>query len=336
MRKLLIIAAITLLCLAGVPTEGYVLTVTPDVAEVGDVFETCLEVPVDSLALLILSDGPGPTPSPYGDLAVSFPFTFVLPLVVPAGEPTCFPHLLHCEDVLVGISASFQFVAFSFDMPPSVGVSNPETLEVLDGGCLSEGDFLTFTQGGWGAKCAGNNPGCLRDEFFDLVFDDHLALGSDPLSASGDRLLRGLALTDSAAVAAFLPEGGPAAQLSGDEIDLTESSAGVLAGQMVAAVLNVSFDDAGVFDAYKDKPQVKLRDLVFSSDGGTHPAIVGRSVGEMLGWAHRCLSGQMGPLLDLDGDLVADIGLSDLVECLDAVNNCFDGGTVYDGSLVLP
>ena len=43
-------------------------------------------------------------------------------------------------------------------------------------GCL--GQFTTFSQGGYGTNCNGNNPGCYRDAHFDAAFPD------DPNGAS--------------------------------------------------------------------------------------------------------------------------------------------------------
>jgi hypothetical protein len=98
-------------------------------------------------------------------------------------------------------------------------------------GC--SGQYTTFSQGGYGTNCAGNNPGCYRDANFDAAFPDGLMIGC----ASGFSLT----FTSSAAVASYLPAGGGPAVLSSSAVDPV-GSRGNLSAQLLALTLSVGFD----------------------------------------------------------------------------------------------
>src|SRR5207249_9027590 len=70
--------------------------------------------------------------------------------------------------------------------------------------------FCTYTQGGWGSDCHGGNVGCTRNSGFAAVYPapSFLYLGNRPPASYW------LQLTSSAAVAAFLPNGGTPAPLT--------------------------------------------------------------------------------------------------------------------------
>ena len=103
--------------------------------------------------------------------------------------------------------------------------------------------YHTFTQGGYGSPCkvagttcssltanwATAQPGCLRDRCFTTSF----VLGN----ASGATLT----LTTAAAIGAFLPQGGTPGILTTNYVDPTSTSAGVFAGQLLTAMMNVKF-----------------------------------------------------------------------------------------------
>jgi len=96
-----------------------------------------------------------------------------------------------------------------------------------------DGGFRTQTQGGWGTRCNGNNPGCFRDANFDTCFPGGLQIGCEP----GNSIL----LTSSKAVQDFLPQGKKAKALTQDYVNPT-SKITVLAGQVAALSLSVGFD----------------------------------------------------------------------------------------------
>ena len=141
-----------------------------------------------------------------------------------------------------------------------------------------------------------------------------------------------LHFTNSAAVEAFLPAGKTPSILTADATDPTSSSAGVFAGQLLSATLNVAFDDAGALDDCKSRTDLKVGDLVFIN--GVDADLLGWSVRDLLDLANQAISGELGSGdLDLDGDGVGDVSISDLSDALDVLNNNFDDGTSNNGNL---
>jgi hypothetical protein len=96
-------------------------------------------------------------------------------------------------------------------------------------GVEADGDACSFTQGGWGSSCSGQNVGCLRDSGFAQVFPEGLTVG----------VYLPLHLESAAAVEATLPLSGP----------VSNSPNSTLYGQMTALKLNVGFSEAGFFGA---------------------------------------------------------------------------------------
>jgi hypothetical protein len=173
----------------------------------------------------------------------------------------------------------------------------------------------------------------VRDANFDTVYPGELVMG-DPDGDDADGVFA-LVLTSSLAVEKFLPSGTPAGALDQDVVDPTSpTSAGILAGTLTAARLNVDFDDAGVFDSMKGQVAVKLGDLLYS--GGVHPALIGMSVRDVLDEAEVAISGAEAEPFDVDGDLIGDVMFSDLSTALTVLNENFDNGTVNEGNLKLP
>jgi hypothetical protein len=94
--------------------------------------------------------------------------------------------------------------------------------------------FTTYTQGGWGSNPKGNNPGTILESNFKNVFPFGLTIGS----------INKISFNSASAVRAFLPQGGTPKRLNpGTSINPTKSNfSSVLAGQLVAATINVQFD----------------------------------------------------------------------------------------------
>ena len=107
-------------------------------------------------------------------------------------------------------------------------------------------NFKTYTQGGWGSKANGNNPGSYRNANFAAAFPNGLTIG-----CAGGNTLK---LTTSAAVEAFLPSGSTPSVLNNNYLNPGGTYNNIFAGQLVALTLNV------VFDAY---------DPNFAASGGT-------------------------------------------------------------------
>ena len=96
-------------------------------------------------------------------------------------------------------------------------------------------NYTTFTQGGWGGK-DNSGAGKIRKNYFEDVFPDGLTIGGNYK----------LLLEDSGDIKDFLPAGGTSSYFTKNyKNPEDETSAGVLAGQLVAATLNVYFHDAG-------------------------------------------------------------------------------------------
>lgn len=304
---------------------------TDPTVEVGDTFEICITAPAGDMVFLIISATEGPTPTAFGTFDVGLPpiVTYVFPM--PAIPTLCIDHVAHCDPSIVGLTGYFQFLALDMQSGESC-ISNQTSVTVIDDECTEPGDFATFTQGGWGTSCNGDNPGCFRDAHFDSVYPNGLVIG-DPDGVDGDAE-RALVLTSSAAVEALLPNGGPAKPLGDDESDPTKSAAGVLAGQLVAARLNVDYDDAGATDAIKAKDTIHVGDLAYVS--GVHTKLIGMRVREVVDVAERVFSGALGTTVDVDEDGTLDVSLGDLVTALDVFNNNFVDGTTDDKHFTVP
>lgn len=310
--------------------DDYVLT-TDTLVELGNTYQTCVTAPAGDMVFLVVSATEGPTPTPYGMLDIGLPPIVIFTFPMPSISPVCFDHVVHCEPEIVGLTGYFQFLSLNMSTGQA-GISNQTSVTVIDDECTEAGDFVTFTQGGWGSSCNGNNPGCFRDAHFDSVYPNGLVIG-DPDGIDGDAH-RALVLTSSAAVEALLPEGGPAKALSGDELDPLSSSAGVLAGQIVAARLNVDYDDAGMSDPLKAKDTIHCGDLAYVA--GVHASLIGMRVRDVLAIAESVFSGAEGPMVDVDEDGTPEVSIGDLNTALDVLNNNFVDGNTDNGNFTVP
>lgn len=97
------------------------------------------------------------------------------------------------------------------------------------------GQFCTYTQGGWGATPHGANPAALLAANFGTAFPSGLVVGS------------GYTMTFTAAsnVQAYLPAGGTAGVLTGSLVNTTSSSSGVFGGQTTALTISVGMSGVG-------------------------------------------------------------------------------------------
>jgi len=167
-------------------------------------------------------------------------------------------------------------------------------------GC--SGQFKTFTIGGWGTNCNGNNPGCYRDANFDAAFPDGVMIGCGSNT---------LTFTSSAAVANYLPAGGSPAVLNGSATDPT-TSRGVLSSQVLAIALAVGFD---VYDPNFSASSTSFGSLTIKS--GT---FAGMSIASFLQLANNVLGG-----------CSAQYSPSQINDAATAINENFDNGTVDNG-----
>lgn len=193
---------------------------------------------------------------------------------------------------------------------------------------IKTGDFTTFTQGGWGAKPNGNNPGQLLHVNFATVYPGGVEVGivgdggssmtfkdgtvttckTDPKTKT--QTCTQVTITGDQAIEAYLPAGGTAGKLSADLINPTSTSAGVFGGQVLALRLNVDFSKAGITQG----PGGPVGYLILH-DTGT--SLDGQAVAAILAAAETALGGGALP----DGFTYAT--LNDLVTSL---NEAFDNG----------
>lgn len=154
--------------------------------------------------------------------------------------------------------------------------------------------LTTYTMGGWGSSPCGNNPGTLLARNFATVFPNGLTVG-------GGKTLK---FTSARGIENFLPCGGTAAKLQQSYINPT-TKLGVLAGQVVALRLGVSFSNAGVTAG-------GLANATFVSG-----KFAGQSVGQVLALAEAALGG---------APLPPGISYADLSNACALVNENYDEG----------
>jgi hypothetical protein len=173
--------------------------------------------------------------------------------------------------------------------------------------------------GGWGSDCPesqaddmySTQPGCIRDHYFDDVFPDGVTIGHPDYHTAH--------WSNANKVRRFLPAGGTPGTLDQDYNNPTSTSAGVLAGQLLALKLNVGFSQAGI-------PVM----LGLLSEGGNYGAYVidscgggyfdGLTVEEFLAVADMAVGGNTA-VLDGYGATLSDVNWT--ATCLNELyDNC--------------
>jgi hypothetical protein len=166
----------------------------------------------------------------------------------------------------------------------------------------NQAPYKTFTQGGWGAKPSGNNPGkFLSDKFNQAYPAGFVQIGG----------VKTLKFTSAYAIEKFLPQGGTPARLTSSLVNPT-SQLSVLAGQVLALQLNVDF-------SIKGYTRAGLANLTVVSG-----ELEGSTVSQVLALANSVLGG---------GALPSGVSLSDLNNIVSKINENFDGGTQNNGYL---
>lgn len=207
--------------------------------------------------------------------------------------------------------------ALDSDADPITGAAACTTLSpgendlTWDAGLLPMGSWRTQTQGGWGTKASGNNPGAYRDAHFAACFPSGAMIGK----SSGKYAL----FTTSKSVQNYLPASGTPAALKKNYTNPTSTSSGVLGGQALALTLSVVFDAC---DPNFGSSSVPLSTLVVADPSSS---CYGMTVQQVLDTANLILSGGSSSLTP-----------SQINTCVDKINNNFDNGTVNLGFLKLP
>ena len=194
-----------------------------------------------------------------------------------------------CGTQAEGINNSGQIVG---------GYVSPDGPRGFVTGLAATGPYTTYTQGGWGTKPKGNNPGALLAADFSAVYPG----GAVVIGGT-----RTLTFTSASAISAFLPAKGKAAPLTSSATNPTKSDAGVLAGQVLALRLNVDFSNAGI-------KRFGLANLTVVRD-----RLAGYTVAQVLSLANTVLGGNTAAL-------PTGLKLSELNDVLDDINRNFDNG----------
>ena len=166
--------------------------------------------------------------------------------------------------------------------------------------------FKTFTIGGWGTNCQGDNPGCYRDANFAAAFPSGITLGCGANT---------LTLTSSSAVQAFLPSGTtPTSLPNGSMTDPGSSYQNVFAGQLLGVMLAVGFDSN---DPNFGTATASLGGLSIVSG-----PFAGKTVNEFIALANAAIGG-----------CDSTYSFGDLNAAASAINENFDNSTVDNGYL---
>jgi len=154
---------------------------------------------------------------------------------------------------------------------------------ILSASLFAEGDdpcepggFITYTQGGWGSP-SNSTPGQIRESFFEFVFPNGLIAGSDFT----------LTLSAASAVRNFLPQGGTPYKFVQNYTDPPSTSAGILGGQLVAALMNYHYNLAGYLGTNQE---YNLGELIINSG-----PFEGKTVAELLAIANNAIGGGVTP-----------------------------------------
>jgi len=196
------------------------------------------------------------------------------------------------------IAARFDGTACAPGALIGLGNTDGELITVINI-VTNPGTDTTFTQGGWGSKPHGGNPGALLANNFGKVFGS----AGVTIGISGGLNLK---FDSATAIRNFLPATGTPGALTASATDPTTSSAGVFAGQVLALELSVAFSNAGITGSGLGSLHVQSGPLA------------GQTVAQVLAEANIALGG--GPL---PAGVTSISALSDIV---DQINSSCDGG----------
>lgn len=182
----------------------------------------------------------------------------------------------------------------------------PGTLIVLTvAPCTGNDGYTTYSQGGWGSKPSGSNPGALLARHFATVY------GGGPVVIGGNFTLT---FSSASAIEKFLPAGGTSKPLTASADNPTRSAAGNIAAQLLALRLATDFSAKGI-------TKRGLGSLVMQSG-----PLAGRTVDEILILANTVVGGQPSAL-------PAGLSISGLANILESLNLNYHEGTVNAGRL---
>jgi hypothetical protein len=202
--------------------------------------------------------GPTPAPTPTGGPIVT-PTPEPTPTVGPIITPTPTPEPPPTATPTVAPTS------VPTATPTVVPTSTPSPTPVPP-------QFCSYTQVDWGLPCFFGNAGCQRDAGFPGAFPSGLTIGGSNASATW---------TSSSAVRRFLPAPGLPGRLFGQSVNPLFTTAGVFAGQAVAAKLNLAI--AGL------PSDLVLRPVC------APPRLGGMSIAQLIALSDAALSGDSLP-----------------------------------------
>lgn len=220
--------------------------------------------------------------------------------------PTTITCTWSAQDRCTNTVSATRTITIRDTTPPVITCPTNVTLNCadLDSGCTN-GQFCTYTQGGWGSEPSGMNPGTILTNGFATVYPGGIVeIGLPGTNGFSMRF------TAAAAIEAYIPAGMTAMPLANDYINPTNTEAGVFGGQVLALQLNVDFSAAGVTPG---DTNCSFGDLIY-----TDPAspLFGKTVREILAIANIALGG--GSVTNFD------VTLGDLNELATKLNESFD------------
>ncbi len=207
--------------------------------------------------------------------------------------------VLNCES-----ATGLQITTIDCDPNPTINVvvidSTWSSSAPCDGGAMR-----TQTQGGWGAVPHGNNNGVYLHAHFSQAFPQGLTIGCNNT----------ITFTSAQSITDFLPSGStPSALPTGAMVNPGSTYHNVLAGQLVAATLNVGFDAANTsFGA----STTQLGQMIITSG-----PFQGQTVNQMMAIANQIIGG-----------CNTSYSYSQVNEALTALNENYDNGNVNQGFL---
>jgi hypothetical protein len=182
----------------------------------------------------------------------------------------------------------------------------------VDNPCLPDG-YRTQTQGAWGQTCNGHgNKGCFRDSNWNAAFPAGLTVGGGFT----------IHFTSSAAVDAYLSNGGPSASLNQNYTNPTSTNAGNFAAQVTTLAVTMGFVNAGIPGFGPLGSLYYHHSIPMAGEPFT-----GMTVQQLFTLANEVLGGNTS-------NLPAGKSISDLNDVITEINENFDDGTHNNGNLV--
>jgi hypothetical protein len=309
---------------------GWHLDVSPDMPPIGGSVTFTMTGPANEMGALMFSTGQGPNDTSYGTVCLDFPLLYITFFTFDANGNGTVTADVPCDFNLRCLDFYCQFITCS----PNKGISNQNVVFVNDAIC-ADGWMISYTQDEWSTASDGaGNIGHRRDAFFGTIFPSGVTIGDTTLDGSANGYA--LTFTSSAAIVAFLPQSGACGVLNGDASDPTTSSGGALAGELLAAKLNVAFDDAAAFNDLKFRTDVLLGDLELGGSAPVAAKLLGMTGRALISLSDQAVSGALGSgPFDVDGDSIGDVTVDDLCNALSTFNSAFDNGHPA-GNLVFP